>query len=166
MIQVAIIIVLIIIVIGMGVYFTTKKNGDKTRMPLYVRVEKDDGNLYLRELEVFVNGKNIAPESKATISKARWQWTVDQINDEVIPRSYRHKDKNYAHTKTGSPRFMQLELPSPVPIEKIIVYNRYDDNRKAIIGARIMLLDSTRTTLWSHTFEEEFLEKSFTFDQW
>lgn len=180
---IAVVVVLIILIVGGGVFYYVMTQSDKPEgdipppddagssppnLPRIVRVEKDDGNLYIRELEIYVDGQNIAPGSIARISKAKGQWGANKINDEVIPsgNEWWHKDWNFAQAKSGNPRFVELELPAATPIDKIVVYNRYDSNREAIIGARVKILNSNRSKLWEKTFEEEFGKKEFTFGSW
>lgn len=115
-----------------------------------VRVELPGAKkmLQLAEVQVFSNGKNIAPAGKASQSSTYTSAVARRAIDNNTDGDY-HKG-SVAHTSgedTGT--YWEVRLDATVPVERIVVWNRTDGAaRSRLDGFQVLLLDEKRQILW------------------
>ncbi|MDB4541357.1 plastocyanin/azurin family copper-binding protein [Akkermansiaceae bacterium] len=111
----------------------------------YVRITLKGKNriLTLAEVEVFVDGKNIARSGKARQSSVAADGTADRAIDGN--KSSRYNDKGQTHTaEKGKNAWWEVDLGKSVSIEKINVWNRGDNLGNRLEGFSLILLDADR----------------------
>jgi hypothetical protein len=125
----------------------------------FVRVEHPGANriLSLAEVEVFSDGKNIAPTGAATQSST-------DFGGEAIKAIDGNSDGNYfqsnsvTHSKADSTDpWWEVDLKGQLPIERIVVWNRTDGGvgiMDRLKGAVVKVLDEKRTVLWEGTIAD------------
>ncbi len=115
-----------------------------------IDIPKDSATLSLSEVEVYVNGKNIAPQGTANqFTTAHNAPASRAIDGNTSPR---WDDNTITHTPEGMKHpAWELDLGTEQPIEKIAVYNRGEGLGHRLDGFRVTLSDNARTVLWEDT---------------
>ncbi|MGI9473645.1 MAG: DUF1553 domain-containing protein [Rubripirellula sp.] len=123
-----------------------------TIRPRYVRIELDaDRPLSLAEVEVFSESEkedelvNVASQGQATQSTTDYEGVAERAIDGVTNGDYRDAN-SVTHTKHGEKSaWWELDLKSPRPVSRIVVWNRTDhDYAKRIKDYKLVLLDENR----------------------
>ena len=122
----------------------------------YVRVELPgkDRVLALAEVQVFGHGDNVAPAGEASQSSTAGEGLAKLAND---GKTNGNGEKATVATQTEASEnpWWELDLKSTQPVERIAVWNRTDGAARArLAGARVTLLDETRTAVWTTTVTE------------
>ncbi|MDA7898588.1 GDSL-type esterase/lipase family protein, partial [bacterium] len=115
----------------------------------YVRISLSGKNrvLTLAEVEVFADGKNIAPSGKARQSTDSNGATADRAIDGNKSASF--NDKGQTHTAhDGKNPFWELDLGKEVAIDKIAIWNRAENLGDRLEGFALTLLDSDRKKIY------------------
>ncbi|MEN8848521.1 MAG: PVC-type heme-binding CxxCH protein [Akkermansiaceae bacterium] len=115
----------------------------------YVRISLSGKNrvLTLAEVEVFAEGKNIAPSGKARQSTDSNGATADRAIDGNKSASF--NDKGQTHTAhDGKNPFWELDLGKEVAIDKIAIWNRAENLGDRLEGFALTLLDSDRKKIY------------------
>lgn len=122
----------------------------------YVRLEiaGNDKILALAEVQVFVGDENIAPRGTATQSSTAFEGPAELAIDGNTDGDY-FAARSTTHTAISANPWWQLDLGSPQPIDRIIVWNRTDGNfQSRLAGCRVQLLDEQRQTVWETTITD------------
>lgn len=118
----------------------------------FVRITNPGRNqiLSLAEVQVMSEGDNIATRGTASQSSTGFngpaQFAIDGNTDGL------YEKMSVTHTLTSDDPWWELELSSAEAVDRIIVWNRTDNNLESRLeGFRIELLDEQRNTVWSKT---------------
>ncbi len=112
-----------------------------------VDIPKDAATLSLSEVEVYVNGQNVAPRGTASqYMTAHGAGPERAIDGNVSPY---WENNTITHTPEGMTHpVWELDLGAELPIEKIAVYNRGENWGYRLNGFRVTLSDGARQILW------------------
>ena len=119
--------------------------------PRYVRIELAGRKiLSLAEVEVFVDGENIASDGKATQSSVYKTGTANLANDGNTSGDY--ADESTTHTNNQNNPWWELDLGTAQQLDRIVVWNRTDGNYSPRLnGFRLVLLDEDRNEIFTAT---------------
>ncbi|MBI4976770.1 MAG: SUMF1/EgtB/PvdO family nonheme iron enzyme [Spirochaetes bacterium] len=116
----------------------------------FIRIEQQN-TLSLAEVEVQSEGKNIAPQGKAsqstTASGADAARAIDGRTDGAWSSG------SVTHTTEKIPGWWELDLGAEKNIESIRVWNRTDCCGDRLVGANIQALGEDRSAAWSQKIE-------------
>ncbi|MEX0726322.1 MAG: PVC-type heme-binding CxxCH protein [Planctomycetaceae bacterium] len=118
----------------------------------FVRIEipGDQKVLTLAEVEVFSDGKNIAPEGTATQSSTVHDGVPERAIDGNTSGAY--GDNGQTHTDQSKNPWWELDFGGERPIESIVVYNRNEGELgKRLEGYTLQVLDAQRNAVVSNT---------------
>ena len=116
----------------------------------YVRISLTGKNrtLTLAEVEVFADGKNIAPTGKARQSSDSSNAPASRAIDGN--KSPLFNDKGQTHTEENSKNpFWELDLGKQVPVEQVAIWNRAENLGDRLEGFKVTLLDVDRKKVYS-----------------
>lgn len=119
----------------------------------FVRVEHPGANriLSLAEVEVFSDGKNIAPMGAASQSSTDFGGEAVKAIDGNSDGNY-FQSNSVTHSKADSTDpWWEVDLKGQLPIERIVVWNRTDGGASImdrLKGAVVKVLDENRSVLW------------------
>lgn len=162
---IALIIVVTVIVIGTSAYLLM----DTRPKVKYVRVEKknsgrtyptnadiawggvgDRGTIQLAEVVVWSNGKNVAPQGKASQSSTCYKGSAKFAIDSNTSGQYGYDKGSVIHTCSDNDTvWWEVELDKEYPVESVEIYNRTDCCWMRLDGAVVKLLDKNRNILKS-----------------
>jgi hypothetical protein len=118
----------------------------------YLRISIPGNNkiLSLAEVQVFSQGKNIAPQGQAKqsshVSGGIAKRAIDNKTDGAFSKN------SVTHTKTEKNPWWELNLKSAQSISDIVIWNRTDgDVYKRLNGAVVELLDQNKKVVWKTT---------------
>lgn len=114
-----------------------------------IDLPREAATLSLAEVEVFVNGTNIAPKSIATQSDTAHGAPASRAIDGNISGVWEHNTITHTPENSNHPAW-ELDLGGVYPIEKIVVWNR-DILSDRLNGFRVTLSDATRVIQWEAT---------------
>ena len=128
---------------------SVKPAGSQTTLGRFVRVENAAGQfIHLAEVEVFSGGTNVARQGKARQSTTGYGGEAARAIDGNTSGDY--EKNSVSHTADGDPNpFWEVDLGAEIPLEKIVLWNRTDGNGERIVGARLLVLDQGRQTVYS-----------------
>lgn len=120
----------------------------------YVRVEVPGESkfLHLAEIEVFSGGANVAPNGKATQSSTYSDAAARRVNDGNTDGDY--NKGSVQHTNGENSPWVEIDLGSPLPIDRLVVWNRTDGAKNIIErlnGFQVSLLGDDRKPVWGNT---------------
>ncbi|MFM7056893.1 MAG: DUF1553 domain-containing protein, partial [Planctomycetota bacterium] len=121
----------------------------------FVRLDlPGDGKiLSLAEIQVFSRGSNIAPGGDASQSSTDFAGPAQLAVDNNTDGNY--EKKSVTHTAISKDPWWELDLKTPAPVEKIVVWNRTGNGiHSRLAGARLLLLDADRREIWSTTLDQ------------
>lgn len=117
---------------------------------VHIELPGKDKILSLAEVQVFSQGKNIAPQGKATQSSSRYeagaQLAIDGNTDGDFFRSH-----SVTHTNASDNPWWEVDLGSEKALEKIILWNRTGGSGARLNGALLTVLDAKRKKVFSQT---------------
>jgi len=128
---------------------SAQSNGKSTR-GRYVRIELPGKRrtLTLAEVEVFSDGRNIAPRGKATQKNTSAGGDAHRAIDGNTNASYNAGGQTHTQENTANP-WWQVDLGGEVPIDSIIVWNRTDGGLgKRLDGFTLRVLDRNRKVVF------------------
>jgi Protein of unknown function (DUF1553)/Protein of unknown function (DUF1549)/Planctomycete cytochrome C/F5/8 type C domain len=115
----------------------------------YVRITVPGEKRFLQvaELEIFAEGKNIAPQGKASLSsvytKAAAAKAIDGNTDGAFSKG------SVAHSNEEKDPWLEIDLGSEQTVDRLLLWNRTDGNvGDRIAGYRIELFDGKRAVVW------------------
>ncbi len=133
----------------------------KMRLPQYIRISLPHrGIISLAEIEVFSNGVNVAGSGTVRQSST---YMIGQAKLAIDGNKNGDYNKALSHTHHGDPSstpYWQLALKGPMPIEKIVIWNRSDPGlHSRLNGMLLTILDRDFKPIW-----QEAVEKPSQFD--
>jgi putative heme-binding domain-containing protein len=124
--------------------------GDKSILGRYVRIELPGRRrtLTLAEVEVFSDGRNIAPHGKASQKNTAYDGDAQRAIDGNTSGSYAEGGQTHTHENTPNP-WWEVDLGRDSPIESIVVWNRTEDSLgKRLNGFTLQVLDRNRRVVF------------------
>jgi hypothetical protein len=104
--------------------------------------------LALAEVEVFSNGENVALKGTATQSSTAYSGEAKRAIDGKTEGDF-FKGQSVSHTNTEKDPWWEVDLGSPVEIERIAIWNRTDSNLGSrLADFRVSVLDEARKPVW------------------
>lgn len=116
----------------------------------YVRVQQPGKGvfLHLAEVQVFVNGENVATRGTATQISTDFGGPAKFGNDGNTDGNF--DAKSTFHTAKETDPWWEVDLGKAVPVEKIVLWNRTDGNvGSRLANFRVVALDADRTPVWA-----------------
>lgn len=127
---------------------TPKREGElKTR---YVRIELPGKNvfLHLAEVQVMVDGKNVAPLGKATQISTDYEGDAKRAIDGNTNGEY-FAENSVTHTAAGDDPWWEVDLGEEKAVREIIVWNRTDGaTGSRTKDARVIALNAKHEPVW------------------
>lgn len=107
--------------------------------------------LSLAEVQVYTGqqGKNVAPQGKATQSSTAYAGPPEYAIDGNTSGQY--EMKSVTHTETESDPWWQVDLGSEFPIQKISIWNR-DGLHQRLDGYQLTILNQNKEVVWTSQF--------------
>jgi putative heme-binding domain-containing protein len=107
--------------------------------------------LTLAEVEVFSNGRNIAPQGKASQKNTAYSGDARRAVDGNTSGRYNDGGQTHSWEGTENP-WWELDLGAEQSLESIVVYNRMDENLgKRLQGFTLQVLDAHRNVVFVQT---------------
>ncbi len=122
----------------------------------YVRVTMPgEGKLLsLAEVQVFGGEKNLAQGATASQSSTAYEGPAKLAVDGNTNGDY-FGAKSTTHTGTEKDPWWEVDLGSPQPLDRIVVWNRTDGNlHTRLTNFRLSVLDDSRDTVWEQLIAE------------
>lgn len=122
----------------------------------YVRVELPGKNvlLSLAEVQAIAAGENLAPAGQASQISVDYDGPAQLAIDGNTDGDY-FQAKSTTHTKAGDDAWWEVDLLSPVSLDRVVVWNRTDNGTGSRLkGYRVVLLDEQRQPLLVQTIAE------------
>lgn len=120
----------------------------------FVRIELpgEQRILSLAEVEVFAQGRNLAPEGRATQSSVAYggppELAIDGNTSGVFAEA------SVTHTATETDPWWRLDLGREVDLERLVLWNRTDGNlEQRMAGVEVRLFDAVGAEVWSSLLE-------------
>ena len=126
----------------------TKKREGELRTQ-YVRVTNlvKQGFLHLAEVEIFANGENLARIGKASQISTGFDGPAHLAIDGNADGDY--NKKSVTHTAKADDPWLEIDLGSPKPINRIVVHNRTDSGTAGRIKEfQILALNENKEPNW------------------
>ena len=109
-----------------------------------------DKIIHLAEVEVFSGGVNVAPKGTAKQSSLGSGGEAKRAIDGNTDGNF--EKNSVSHTGTEKDPWIEVDLGSELPIEKIVIWNRTDgDTSKRLEGYEISLLSEARDVIWKES---------------
>ena len=127
----------------------------ETTLGRYVRLENTGEKkiLSLAEVQVFDGEQNLAPGGKAKQSSTAFGGKAGRAIDGNTNGEY--TANSTTHTNTESDPWWELDLQSPLPIQRIVLWNRTDGQlHTRLNGFSIVVLDENRQQVWSQFVDD------------
>ncbi len=123
----------------------------------YLRIELPGDNriLHLAELQAFSGDKNVALPGLPSQSSTGSGGKVEFINDGITDGNF--KKHKTTHTATEKDPWLEIDLGSSKPIDRLVLWNRTDGGAKIgerLDGFKVLLLDGDREVVWQATPEK------------
>jgi hypothetical protein len=117
----------------------------------FVRVEIPGKGrvLSLAEVQVFSNGKNIAPSGTATQPSIANAGDARRAIDGNTDGNWGHN--SVTHTNDQDDPWWEVDLGGDKDVEAIVVWNRTFECMDRLKNFRVLLLDGARKTVWETT---------------
>ncbi len=124
-----------------------------------IRLPGEKRILSLAEVEVHSSGKNVATEGTAKQSSVSHGGMAERAIDGQTDGNY--FGDSVTHTETESDPWWELDLGSPIAVERVRVWNRTDGNQQPRLNGAVMeLLDENRQLVSTHYLREAPLESA------
>lgn len=129
-------------------------SGSQARSGRYVRVELPGAKrfLHLAEVQAFSGGENVALKGKSTQSSTYTDAVASRANDGKTDGNY--YKLSVSHTAEDKDPWLEIDLGSTQPIDKIVLWNRTDGGAsipERLKGFRVKLLDEKRAVVFEQT---------------
>ena len=111
-----------------------------------------DRFLHVAEIEVYSGGTNVAVRGKATQSSVDYGGPAKLVIDGNYDGDFSNGSVN--HTKKEDSPWVELDLGKPMPIDRIVVWNRTDNGasiQKRLDGFEVQALSDSREVVWENT---------------
>ena len=134
-----------------------RPKGKKNLNGRFVRVTNVGNGVYLHlaEVQVFSNGKNVAPKGKATQSSTAFAGPAKYGNDGNTNGIF--LNKSVTHTAQENNPWWEVDLGAEVPIEKLMLWNRLEANTPQRLKVhRVEVLDANRNVIWKQESNKIF----------
>ena len=130
----------------------TLTQGKQTQGAQFVRIELPrKGTLTLAEVQIYSDGKNIAPQGKARQSSISNGGEAQNAIDNRTDGSYGSGTQTHTLENETNP-WWEVNLGHEVPIEAVTVWNRTDSELgKRLEGFNLTLLDANRREIFQKT---------------
>ena len=117
----------------------------------FVRVTLPGKNkiLHLAEIEVFSAGTNVATSGTARASSSDYGGPAKFVIDGNTDGEFSRKSVN--HTKKETSPWVEIDLGSSVPVDRVVIWNRTDGGDgilKRLDGFRVELFSEDRDVVW------------------
>jgi putative heme-binding domain-containing protein len=125
-------------------------DGGKSALARYVRIELPGRRktLTLAEVQVFSDGRNIAPRGKASQKNTAFGGEANRAIDGNTNGSYSSGGQAHSEENTTNP-WWQLDLRGDYPIDSIAVWNRTDDGLgNRLNGFTLKVLDKNKQVIF------------------
>jgi len=135
---------------GLPKELASTTNNGKSTLGRYVRIELPGKRrtLTLAEVEVFSDGRNIAPQGKATQKNTAYGGDASRAIDGNKNGNYNGGGQTHTAENTANP-WWQVDLGSEVPIDSIVVWNRTDDGlRQRLDRFTLKVLDKNSKVIF------------------
>jgi mono/diheme cytochrome c family protein len=122
----------------------------------YVRIEipGKEKILSLAEVQVFKSGKNIALAGEASQSTTAFEGPAQLAIDGNVDGDF-GKAKSTTHTESSENPWWQVDLKTPQPLERVVIWNRTDNNLQSRLSHyQVSLLDDKQQPVWEKTFAD------------
>ena len=118
----------------------------------FVRLELPTPNAFLSlaEIEIFVDGNNIAGSGQASQSSTAYSGLAELAIDGNTDGDYK-RGKSVTHTAKQNNPWWELKLDQGYELDRIVVWNRNENLHERLNGVEISVLDSNRKRLWKHS---------------
>jgi hypothetical protein len=104
-------------------------------------------------VQVYSGADNIAPRGEASQSSVDFDGPPKLAIDGNTDGDY--QKKSTTHTAVSDDPWWELDLGSDLPIDRIAVWNRTDNNLQGrLSGVQIAVLDANRNAVWEQTVQE------------
>lgn len=115
----------------------------------YLRIELpgEERILSIAEVEIFVDGKNIALNQQVTQSSTVYGGDATRAVDGNTDGDY--KQLSVTHTEASANPWWEIDLSASVDVDEIKIYNRTGGNASRLEGFDLKLLDSDRNVVFS-----------------
>ena len=125
------------------------QSASRTTSGRYVRIELPrTGTLTLAEVEVFSDGKNIAPQGKAKQSTTANSAGAERAIDGKTDSAFASGTQTHTQEDKKNP-WWEVDLGGERPIESVVVWNRADGLSKRLDGFTLTVLDGQRGEVFS-----------------
>ncbi|MEO1524818.1 MAG: DUF1553 domain-containing protein [Planctomycetota bacterium] len=107
--------------------------------------------LHVAEVEVYSEGVNIAVLGKATQSSVDYGGPADRVIDGDYDGDFNNGSVN--HTKQEDSPWVEIDLGSTVPIDRIVIWNRTDGGgsiQNRLDGFEVQALSESRDVVWEN----------------
>ena len=122
----------------------------------FVRVELPGRQkmVSLAEVQVFRGADNLALQGQATQSSTDFDGPAQLAIDGNTNGHY-DEGKSTTHTAVSDDPWWELDLQSAQPIDRIVLWNRTDNNlHTRLAGLRLLVLNENRQPVWERTVTE------------
>jgi hypothetical protein len=110
--------------------------------------------LSLAEVQAFSGADNVALKGVASQSSTDYAGPAELAIDGNTDGRY-HEAKSTTHTAASDNPWWEVDLQSQQPIDRIVVWNRTDNNLQArLAGCRVQLLNEQREPVWEQVLAE------------
>ena len=142
-----------------------QRHSIRRRYVRYVRVNHENKCLHMQQVEVYTSDEtNVALVSRGGVASQSSTYggalaarTIDGDTADDAPWP------NAGHTQANAHEWWEVELFEPVPIVRVVVYNRPDECRERLFGAQLLVLDQGRLELASFALTAD-RRQEFTLD--
>lgn len=135
---------------GLPESLAASANGARSTAGRYVRIELPgrQRTLTLAEVEVYSDGRNIAPQGKASQKNTAFGGDARRAIDGNKNGDYGAGGQTHSVEGTQNP-WWEIDLGAEVPIESVAVYNRTDGEfGKRLQNFTLKILDGRRNVAW------------------
>ena len=117
----------------------------------YIRVDLPGSGkmIHLAELQVFVEGENVALSGVVTASSEDFGGKNEFVNDGKTDGNF--NNRSVSHTKIEQDPWIELDLGEVKSIDRVAIWNRTDGTpaiQERLKGYRISLLNGNREVVW------------------
>jgi hypothetical protein len=111
-----------------------------------IHINGNGKTLSLAEVQVFSRGKNVAKGCATFQSSVASGGSPGRAVDGNTDGTY--NNQSVTHTREENEPWWEVELPRPLTVDKVVVWNRTESNQNRLNGMRIRLLDRNRKVVW------------------